>query len=517
MNRFVITSNICFEPYLRRSLEERYGSNIKLSSVPLAELQDNTHYETLCSADYIIVIINLEERFPNLTDGLRCGIFSADEIVGIMEAECKTTIAYLTKTTSAPIFLFSFEDYGIRERPLFGSVLYLDGLVGRLNEMLFALKTDNITFFDMQYIIARVGMANSYDIRGKYRWNAPYSKEMISDMVAEIDRHIRTLNSETKKCIVVDCDNVLWGGIISEDGIERIKLDSSGLGREYQDFQRYLKLMYDYGIIIAVCSKNDQVDVMRMFREHNAMILREEHISSFRVNWQSKAENIKEIAAELNIGLESMVFVDDSEFEVNSVRALLPEVTSILYNRKTIMSDMAECIGLSDRVPNQNALERQNTYLTNRKREQLRAECSSFDEYLNSLEMKIDIHIADNSELNRISELTQRANQCTNGVRCSVNDLKAYIANGGSLYAVYVTDKYSDLGLVGAIGMKGERLCLFVLSCRALGRKIEDAMLDFTNKCCVREVVFSDTDKNKELSDMLSRNSLRILLNSSPF
>lgn len=508
--KFVVISNICFEPYLRRSLEGIYGNKVVLSSVPLSELQDTTHYETLHNADYIIVVINLEARFPNLTDEFRTGVFSVDEIVGVIEMEYRTTADYLTETTSAPIFWFSFEDYGIRARNLFGATPYLDCLVEKINKMLFVHKTDRITCLDMQYLIACVGIANSYDIRGKYRWNSPYSKELIAEMVGEIDRQIRVLNGETKKCIVVDCDNVLWGGIVSEDGIESIKLDSGGLGREYQDFQRYLKILYDYGIILAVCSKNDSNDVMRMFREHNAMVLREKHISCFRVNWQDKAENIKEIAAELNIGLDSIVFVDDSEFEVQSIRALLPEVASILYNKKTIMSDLAGYIRLNDRVSYKNAIERQNTYSTNRKREELRAECSSFNEYLNSLEMQVDVHIAVDSELNRISELTQRANQCTTGVRYSVNDLKNHIANSGSLYAVYVNDKYSDLGLVGAIGMNGKCLTLFALSCRALGRKVEDKMLDFVIERNVREVIWKDTGKNGAMKEKISLKNMII-------
>lgn len=508
--KFVIISNIYFEPYLRYSLEKLYGSKVELSYVPLSELQSAIHQETLHNADYIIVIINIEERFPNLTDKFRTGVFLVDEIIIAIETECKTTADVLTATTAAPIFWFSFEDYGIRERNLFGAIPHLDYLVGKLNEMLFTHKADEITYIDIQYLIASVGMTNSYDIRGKYRWNSPYSKELIAEMANEIDRQIRTLNGETKKCIVVDCDNVLWGGIVSEDGVEGIKLDGGGLGKEYQDFQSYLKILYDYGIVIAVCSKNDYNDVMCVFREHNAMVLREEHISCFRVNWKDKTENIKEIADELNIGLDSIIFVDDMEFEVQSIRALLPEVVSILYNKKTIISDLAGYIRLSDRAPYKNTIERQNTYFTNRKREELRAKCLSFDEYLNSLEMQIDIHVAVDLELNRISELTQRANQCTNGVRCSMNDLKNHIANNGSLYAVYVSDKYSDLGLVGAIGINGECLTLFALSCRALGRKIEDEMLDFVIERNVREVIWKETGKNNALGEKISLKNIVI-------
>lgn len=135
--KFVDISNIYFEPYLRHSLEEIYGTNVVLTSVPLSELQDTTHHETLRNADYIIVLINLEEKFPNLTDGFRTGALSVNEIVGVIETECSTIADHLIATTSASVFWFSFEDYGIRERNLFGVQPYINGLVGYLNESLF--------------------------------------------------------------------------------------------------------------------------------------------------------------------------------------------------------------------------------------------------------------------------------------------------------------------------------------------------------------------------------------------
>jgi len=203
--------------------------------------------------------------------------------------------------------------------------------------------------------------------------------------------------------------------------------------------------------------------------------------------------------------------VDDSEFEVQSVRALLPEVTSILYDRKTVAGELAECIRLSDRVSYKNVKARQNTYVTNRLREELQANCSSFEEYLESLKMKVDIHIAVETELNRISELTQRANQYTNGVRCSVDNLKDFITNGGKLYAVYVKDKYSDLGLVGAIGINNGCLNLFVLSCRSLGRKVEDKMLDYVREYGIHKIIYLNTGKNNVFKSRLIVDNFQIL------
>lgn len=507
---FAVVSNVCFEPYLRDLLEEKFGEETHLTAVPLAELHDAVYAETMYQADAVIVLVNLDEQFPGLADEVRTGTVFPGDVVASMETVCRITADYLKNVSDAPVFWFTFEGYGISTRDLFFADVYLRGIVGKLNEMLFSLSADDITFLDLEYLIARIGVENSYDIRGKYRWNAPYSKALIAEMVNGIDHRIRAGNGETKKCVVVDCDNVLWGGIISEDGIEGIRLDNGGLGREYRDFQRYLKTLYDYGIILAVCSKNDAPDVLRVFREHSGMILREEHISCFFVNWKDKAENIREIAASLRIGLDSIVFVDDSVFEIQAMRALLPEVVSIQYNRKTVCSDIAACIRLNDTGSYENVLKRQTTYVTDQKRERLLASCASFEEYLQSLAMETDIHEAVVSELNRIAELTQRANQCTNGVRCSVSELKAFMASGGKLYAVCVKDRYSDLGLVGVIGITGDCLSLLVLSCRALGRSIEDRLIAFAFEHGARRMVWKDTGKNGGLCERMRRENMQL-------
>lgn len=477
--KFAIVSNIIFEPYLKNSLKSILDADITLLNIPLAELFDDNHLKDLSEVDYILVNINIAEMFPNLLDQLRTGELIKDDVLSLVDFKCKKISEYISNNTSAHIFWSLFEDYEYQDRKLFGAISYNDGIVIQMNKRLLDIKTDNITFIDMGYIIASVGIDKAYDIRGKYRWNAPYSKDLIERWISEIFRQIQTINGKTKKCIVVDCDNVLWGGILSEDGIEDIRLDVSGFGKEYHVFQQYLKLLYDYGVILAVCSKNDSEDVLKVFREHNAMILKEENIACFKVNWQDKVQNIKDISEELNIGLESIVFVDDSYFEINAVKSILPDVSTVLYNKKTIAFDLSKYVLLNEQRTYENSMLRQNTYYTNHIRNELQLKSISFDDYLLSLEMKIDIHIADISEYNRISELSQRANKCTNGVRFSTDQLKKLVQNGGELFAVYVRDKFSDLGLVGAIAIKNKMIKLFVLSCRAIGRRVEDRMVDF--------------------------------------
>lgn len=225
-------------------------------------------------------------------------------------------------------------------------------------------------FIDFKWLIANVGIDKAYDIKSKYRWNSPYSKELVSVIANEIYKQYLIITGNTKKCLVLDCDNVLWGGVLSEDGIAGIRIRESGLGRTFQDFQRYLLDLYYHGVILAVSSKNDSVDVLCVFREHTGMILKEEHIACFRCNWDNKPDNIRAISEILNIGIDSIVFVDDSTYEIESVKALLPKVTTGLYNRDTIYDELS-CFNLKRDVDPQVVRERTNTYKTNTWRSEL--------------------------------------------------------------------------------------------------------------------------------------------------
>ncbi len=340
----------------------------------------------------------------------------------------------------------------------------------------------NASFIDLKHLIAAVGIANVYDLKSKYRWNAPYSKALVEITVKEIYKQYLIEKGVTKKCLVLDCDNVLWGGILSEDGIENIKLGRSGLGRVYQDFQRFLLTLYHHGIILAICSKNDLSDVIKMFHDHNEMILKEEHIACFMVNWGNKPDNIRKITEILNIGLESMVFIDDSQIEIEAVKSMLPEVTVIQYMRDTVY-EQPSCFNLKSNV-NINDIEKRNeTYHTNQTRETLKSQYDSYVDYINALDIKFDIREAVPIEYSRISELTQRTNKCTNGKRYTIAEVKARAENRAvKLYSLSVSDRFSNLGLVGVFEVEGDTLTLFSLSCRALGLEIEEKMLHSSRK-----------------------------------
>lgn len=434
----------------------------------------------------IVIIIDYQSRYC-CNYGDKIGIIT----------DAKRLYDEIKSLSDAHIMWFSFDKYSSQSKSYLGHIYIND--IDPINDEMSQHLYPTDTFIDFDYLLAEIGIKVSFDTKNKYRWNSPYSKELINEICKEIYKQYLIHSGITKKCLVSDCDNVLWGGVISEDGIAGIRLSNSGIGQPYYDFQCFLLELYQHGVILAICSKNDYSDVIKVFKEHSGMVLHEEHIAYFQMNWDDKPTNIIKISEALNIGLDSIVFVDDSDFEVASVKELLPDVTAIKFDSSSIYNQLS-CFNLKRNVDFNTIVERNITYSTNVLRSQLKDSCVSFDDYLKSLNMNIDIHKSLSSELSRISELSQRTNKCTNGKRYTLEQLKVlHSDNNYHLYSVYLLDRFSDLGLIGAFGIIMDTIDLFSLSCRALGRNIEDKMIEFICTLGAFKVDYKSTGKNEDI------------------
>ncbi len=493
----VLVSNIVLEPYLQAALADAFSASgrvVDLTAVAYAEYGAAEHMQAIREADMAVAALHFEELYPDV-----CAAAPAREDVREDAVlRCRELYAFLKERTSTPVLWLGFEDYGYPHDAVFGAVAVAGGLVDRVNAEVMRLIEKRDVFLDLKRIVARVGIAQAYSRSGKHRWHAPYAKALIGELAREVHKQYLIHAGITKKCLVLDCDGVLWGGVLSEDGIENIRV-GVGSGAQYRELQRFLLTLHEHGVILAVCTKNDEADVRRVFREHSGMILREEHIAAFRANWEPKPRNICAIAEELNIGLESMVLLDDSAFEVGAVSAVFPEVTAVLYHRDTVY-DALSCFHLPLCAEEETVRLRAETYRTNARRECLQAQSASHEAYLQALQTRVDIHPAAPSELARIAELSCRTSKCTNGVRYTVDRLQRKAEDGAyRLYAVCVADRFSDLGLVGVVGIDGETADLFALSCRALGREIEAEMLALLQKQGAAAYRFLSTEKNEEI------------------
>ncbi len=494
----LVISNITLEPFFGEACRKAFaedGVNIEIRHLSYEEAFEEKQRERLSASDRIAVWLSAEALYPDwpYSDSQEDKRIAAD-----FEQRSLILYRFLKKTASAASILWvGGEDYAFRRCYALYGAEPLAG-IDRVNRSLLSSLEEGDAFVDLKAVIARLGFDRAFDEKGKYRWNAPYSRVLLSDVAEEWRKRRRIENGISKKCLVLDCDNVLWGGILSEDGLENLKVGPDGLGRPYREFQRFVLALQESGVILALCSKNDEADVRNVLKTHDGMLLKEEHIACFCVNWEKKTDNLKRIAETLNISLESMVFVDDDEFEVQAARSILPEVTAVRFERETVYQALS-CFSLSRRADRKNAALRNQTYQTDSLRKKLESECVSHEEFLRALEMKLEIRQAALSDLARLSELTQRTNRCTNGMRFTVPELKQRLLDSEyQLYAVRLSDRFSDLGLVGALGFKGEEADLFSLSCRAMGRGAEEKMAGFLKTRGVKRFAFAPTPKNEE-------------------
>ena len=319
----------------------------------------------------------------------------------------------------------------------------------------------------------------------------------------------------------MDCDNTLWGGIIGEDGLSGIALGSTYPGSAFLEFQKEILSLHSRGVILAICSKNNISDVEEVFRDHPAMILKMEHITSWEVNWDNKATNIMRIAKKVNIGLDSILFLDDSRFETELVKEKLPDVQTILlpkdkpFEYRWILS----ALGVFDNpvATNEDKL-RTKFYSQDKLRKEELPDNMDLDGYCLSLETELTIGIVTEKTLPRISQQTQKTNQFNlTTYRYSEADISDLVSKPASdIYWISAKDKFGDMGIIGTciLRYKGRsaHIDTFLLSCRALGRKIEDKFLEeicyLANKKGMKTVVgkYIPTKKNQQVKTFYERN-----------
>ncbi len=293
-----------------------------------------------------------------------------------------------------------------------------------------------------------------------------------------------------KKCIILDLDNTLWGGVLGEDGIEGIKLGNSYPGNCFTEFQRYLVEASNNGIMLAICSKNNEADALVAIENNPYMILKMDHIVAHRINWENKPTNIKSLAQEMNIGLDSMVFFDDSPVERELVKQAIPmievpEFPTEPYNITPFFKDVLNC---SFQIYKLTIEDKKKTsqYKENWKRSNFRSEYTSIDDYIKNLEIEIEIRSVDGFSISRASQMTQKTNQFNlTTKRYSESDINRFIKDGNTVLCASVKDKFGDNGIsiltiiTYDSSDKSAHIDLFLLSCRILGRGIENVFLNF--------------------------------------
>jgi len=402
----------------------------------------------------------------------------------------RTLISLLASRTHALVLMSnfaipSFSPLGILDdKEDIGLKSFFNSLNKRLTEPY--LGDRQVYVVDFDGVASKHGKSRCLNYEMYYRGSFGLSESFLPVAADEYMGYIKALKNLTRKCIVLDLDNTLWGGIIGEDGFEGIQLGKDPPGNAYVDFQRLLLSYYNRGIILAINSKNNYDDAIKVIRDHPHMVLREKHFAAMRINWQDKVENMIELAKEINIGLDSMAFVDENPHEREQVRQALPQVLVVdmpasPYLYRQALQDLNDFNTL---VLTEEDKMRGEMYYASRMRSELQKSMVSVEDFLASLEMKAVIKQADDFSLPRVTSLVNKTNQFNLTTRrYTASEIRKMKGEDDkfNLYTLQVIDKFGDEGIVGVAIVRKEPqtwvIDSFLMSCRVIGRKLETAFL----------------------------------------
>lgn len=431
-----------------------------------------------------------------------------------------TLIKSFVKRGSGILVINNFEvptysPLGILEpKQKFGYFRMIEDLNARISQF---NAHSSVFVFDYNSFSSLVGKREMINSKLAYMADMRIAPDQIPVLCEEYMRYIRALLGLSRKCIVLDMDNTLWGGVVGEDGLEGIKLGPECPGNAYMEFQKYLLALFERGIILAVNSSNNKEDALKVLREHPHMVLKEHHFASFKVNWENKAKNLIEIAKEINIGLDSVIFLDDDKRIRELVKTALPQVLcpDLPEDASSYSEFLMNIKELDSLQLTSEDEKRSSRYVAERKRKESKGTFKDISGYLKHLSITTEISPADKFSIPRIAQLTTRTNQFNFSTRryrekeieCFSRD-KRY-----GVYHVKIKDKYGDYGITGAvIVLKNKKEWIvdtFLLSCRVLGRNVEEAVLSDIIRRAVKgkagtlSVVYKKTEKNQPVLNFL--------------
>ena len=405
------------------------------------------------------------------------------------------------------------------------SVFGFHEMIEEINKLLRNISKNNnwVYIYDFNQFISKYGEKNVFDYRQFHVGDIQIALNFVPHFGDELMGFIKPITGTNRKCIVLDLDNTIWGGIVGEDGFEGIQLDHTSNGKAFVDFQKELLSLWNQGVILAINSKNNFDDAMKVIREHPNMILREKNFASIQINWNDKAHNIKQIADEINIGLNSIVFFDDDKLNRERIRQEFPDVLTVELpddpsQFSTILKDLND-FNVLQRTDED--VKRGQMYAQQRERKKLENSISSLDDFLQQLDIKVKMKKSNEFLIPRISQLTLKTNQFNlttkryqeEEIRTLANDKKFIVG------CAQVLDKFGDNGITNVYIINKEDktwiIDTFLLSCRVMGRGVEDAILSEILKDAKQNGIsqikaeFIPTQKNMPAENFLSDNGFK--------
>jgi FkbH-like protein len=395
-----------------------------------------------------------------------------------------------------------------------------------------AMEYPSVFVVDFDRLQAVTGESASRDSRYWHMFKAPLGAGLLGawgDLLAQV---LASTQGGARKVLALDCDNTLWGGIVGEDGVSGIKLDPHAYpGNAFVTFQRQLVALQEQGVLLVLCSKNNERDVLEVLDDHPACVLRREHLAGWRINWEDKASNLKELADELSLGLESFVFLDDSSLESDFVRQTLPvvDVLTVPAEPYALPGVLARYNGFFSVVRAPEDLLRTQHHAAERERHHSSSLFAGHEEFLASLDLVAEVGPAVPHELDRVAQLTQKTNQFNlTTKRYSAAEIRSLAASERSdVIVLNARDRYGEYGLTGVAVLTVDggscRIDTFLLSCRVLGRHFEDVLLDAAIDrarerwpSCQIVAEFIETPKNTQVAQFFPRRGFEVVAKNGP-
>ena len=359
--------------------------------------------------------------------------------------------------------------------------------IQQINQALAQIASEHrdVYILDYEGLVARHGRVRWHDERKWLTARMPIAADYLIYLAREWLRFVIPLSGRTAKVLVTDLDNTMWGGVIGEDGLTGIKLGPEYPGAAYQNLQRAMLDLARRGILLAVCSKNNPEDAIEALENHPGMLLRPKTFSAVRINWNDKAQNLREIASELNVGLDALAFLDDNPVEREQVRGALPEIIVIDLPQDPLgyAAAVRDCPVFERLALSSEDLQRTSLYAAQRQRSQAEDNFQTKEDFFRYLEQEAEILPLSAATIARVAQLTQKTNQFNLTTLRYTEQQIAEMAkrSGCQILSIKLSDRFGDHGLVGVAIIQDEsetcEIDTFLLSCRVIGRSVETALL----------------------------------------
>ncbi|NRD20809.1 HAD-IIIC family phosphatase [Winogradskyella eckloniae] len=461
-------------------------------------------------------------ELANCLHGLEYKIdgFSVEHITALeqkIQSELRLTFGAISKASLVIMNRFTALPFSYQQTQT-GA---LEQLAMRLNAFCDQYAPKSIKWINTDKCLVQSGIENSIDFKGYLKNKLLYKHGFYVSYMRLIQPYFNAVTGQVKKLLALDCDNTLWKGILGEDGFDHIAMDENTYkGQSFAAAQYRALALGKKGVLVALASKNNPEDVDKVLETHSELTLNNDALVAKKVNWEPKSENLKRLAGELNIGVDSFVFVDDSDFEVQLMRDQVPSVHTIQVPKNAVQYYVQQQQWVNYFVQlneTQEDAKKLDQYKQNVQRANAEGQSQSFEAFLESLELQLTIHKNDKTLIARMAQMSQKTNQFNlTTPRYTESQIAAFVdSDAYDCFAFSVKDKFGDSGITGLcivhyINKQTAHIDALLMSCRILGRTVEyrfldEVLTDVFSKTAQLNATYKVTNKNAQVADFYSK------------